>query len=129
MCLYVLSSDIRYDFRIKTMFGSSLPPVVCMRAHLFFYVICVCLRIAVSNILCCVFSWYCVPYICMLPVSLDCPFRILKDLYSTTKQILGILKRVYMIIDLWKLVISMASIFPPPTHIKILSIFFTIIFD
>jgi hypothetical protein len=25
--------DVRYDFRIKTMFGSSLPPVVCRRAH------------------------------------------------------------------------------------------------
>ena len=25
--------DIRYNFRIKMMFGSSLPPVVCRRAH------------------------------------------------------------------------------------------------
>ena len=25
-----------YDFRIKTMFGSSLPPVVCRRAHVLF---------------------------------------------------------------------------------------------
>ena len=28
--------DIRYDFHIKTMFGSSLPPVVCRRAHVLF---------------------------------------------------------------------------------------------
>ena len=31
-----LRSDYRYDFRIKAMFGSSLPPVVCGRAHVIF---------------------------------------------------------------------------------------------
>ena len=30
---WVLCCDVRYNFRIKTMFGSSLPPVVCRRAH------------------------------------------------------------------------------------------------
>jgi len=39
---------VRNDFRIKTMFGSSLPPVVGRRARVL-YVICVCLRIMVSN--------------------------------------------------------------------------------
>ena len=36
--------DVRYDFRIKTMFSSSLPPVVCRRAHVlitFFVFACV----------------------------------------------------------------------------------------
>jgi hypothetical protein len=33
--------DVRYDFRIKTMFGSSLSPVVCRRAHVLF-TLCVC---------------------------------------------------------------------------------------
>ena len=28
--------DVRYDFRIKTMFGLSLPLVVCRRAHVLF---------------------------------------------------------------------------------------------
>ena len=28
--------DVRYDVRIKTMFGSSLPPVVCRRSHVLF---------------------------------------------------------------------------------------------
>ena len=28
--------DFRYDVRIKTMFGSSLPPVVCKRVHVLF---------------------------------------------------------------------------------------------
>jgi len=37
--------DVRYDFRIKTMFGSSLPPVVCRRADVLFMLfvfLCVC---------------------------------------------------------------------------------------
>ena len=28
--------DVRYDFRIKTIFGLSLPPVVCRRGHVLF---------------------------------------------------------------------------------------------
>ena len=36
MCIYVRCCDIRYDFRITTMFGSSLPPVVCRRARVLF---------------------------------------------------------------------------------------------
>jgi hypothetical protein len=39
MCIYVLSSmsrDVRYDFRIKTNFGSSLPPLVYRRSHVVF---------------------------------------------------------------------------------------------
>ena len=28
--------DVCYNFRIKTMFGSSLPPFVCRRAHVLF---------------------------------------------------------------------------------------------
>jgi len=28
--------DVRYDFHIKTMFGSSLCPVVCRRVHILF---------------------------------------------------------------------------------------------
>jgi hypothetical protein len=38
ICLYVHSSccDVRYDFRMETMFGSSLPPVVARRTHVLF---------------------------------------------------------------------------------------------
>jgi len=28
--------DVRHDFSIKTMSGSSLPPIVCMRARVLF---------------------------------------------------------------------------------------------
>jgi hypothetical protein len=44
--------DVRYNFRIKKMFGSSLPLVACL-----IYVICVCLRIVVSNTYCVVFCF------------------------------------------------------------------------
>ena len=33
---WVPCCDVRYDFCIKTMLGSSLPPVVCRRAHVIF---------------------------------------------------------------------------------------------
>jgi hypothetical protein len=34
---------VRYDFRNKTMFGTSLPPVVCMRVHaLITLYVCAC---------------------------------------------------------------------------------------
>ena len=39
LCVFtfrVLCCDVRYDFRMKTMFGSSLPPVVCRRAYVLF---------------------------------------------------------------------------------------------
>jgi hypothetical protein len=54
ICRYVsLRSKICYDFRIKTMFGSSWPPVVS--SGYLIYVICVCLRGLVSNTCCVVF--------------------------------------------------------------------------
>ena len=70
MYLYVLSSMVWCPLRFphKTMIDSSLPQVVCRRAHvffLFFCIICVCLRILVSNTYCVVFllcfSSFCVP--------------------------------------------------------------------
>ena len=87
---------LRYNFHIKAMFGSSLPPVVCRRVHVFtssclwegsclIYVIFVCLRIVVSNTYCVVFmlcfSSSCLLYP-MLPVSLDCPFLIAPSAFS-----------------------------------------------
>ena len=32
----VLGCDVRNDFRMKTMFGTSLPPVVCRRVNVLF---------------------------------------------------------------------------------------------
>jgi hypothetical protein len=57
--------DVRYDFRIKTMFGSSLIPAVsCL-----IYVIGVCLRIVVSNT-------HCVLFVFVL-CTLRCQFLVL----------------------------------------------------
>ena len=46
----VLRCDVRYSFHIQTMFDSSLPPVV-IGGLMSYSVFCVCLRIAMFNIL------------------------------------------------------------------------------
>ena len=53
----LLISDVRYDVRIKTMFDSSLPPVVWMEWSCLIYVFCGFLfaHSGVQHILCCVF--------------------------------------------------------------------------
>jgi hypothetical protein len=84
MCLYVLSSVLWCPLRIqhKTMFGSSLLPVVCRRANvlIFTFNICVCLRIVVlQHLLHCVYFRFVYP---MLPVSLYCPLVIATSIFS-----------------------------------------------
>ena len=51
----VPSCDAQCDFSIIAMFPFSLPPVVCRRFSCLIYVICICLRIVVSNTYCVVF--------------------------------------------------------------------------
>ena len=70
--------DVCYDFRIKTLFGSYLPPVVYMRDHVI-YVICVCLRIEVFTAHCVVFLRLVYP---RLHVSLVCVFVIAPSVFS-----------------------------------------------
>ena len=69
---WVPCCDVRYDFRIKTMFSSSFPQVVCRRVHvLLMFFVFACLS-GVQHISCCVFVLFvCVVYT-MLPVPLDC---------------------------------------------------------
>ena len=68
---YLTCCDVCDDFRIKKIFRSSLPPIVC------------CLRIVVSNTYCVVLlfclSSYCVPYvaICSGFSIFDCPLGVL----------------------------------------------------
>jgi len=87
LCVFTLRvpcCDVRYDVLIKTMFGSSLSPVVCKRVSCFIYVICVCLRIVMSNTYCVMFlfcvSLSCVPYVASFSgfSIVDCPIRNLK---------------------------------------------------
>ena len=47
--------DVRYDFRMKTVFDSSLPPVVCKRAHVLFTLFVFVCYSGVQHMLCCVF--------------------------------------------------------------------------
>jgi len=58
--------DVRYDFHIKTMFCSSLPPVVCGRDHVLFTLFVLCFFVLIVYILCLVYP--------MFPDSLDCQF-------------------------------------------------------
>ena len=58
MCLYVLSSMSSHQlrFRIKMIFGSSLPPVVCRRTHVLFTLfVFVWVYVGVQYRMCCVF--------------------------------------------------------------------------
>ena len=50
--LCCLSSEFRYDCRIKSMFGPSLPPVVSSMAHVIFMLF---QYSGVHHIVCCVF--------------------------------------------------------------------------
>ena len=49
---------IFYDFRIKTMFGSSLPPVVCKMAHILFTIFVFACAYVVSNTYCVVLLFF-----------------------------------------------------------------------
>ena len=65
MCWYIFSflcCDVRYDFRIKAMLSSSLPPVVCRRgwAHVLFTLFVVCLCVVVYSTYCVVFLFCCI---------------------------------------------------------------------
>jgi hypothetical protein len=75
--------DVRYDFSIKAMFGSSLPPVVCSSVHvlLTLFVFALLAHIGVQHIICCVFALF-VFVLSMLPFSLDFPFLIAPSVFS-----------------------------------------------
>ena len=77
--------DVRYDFRIITMFGSSLSPVVCrgdgFMSNLRY--LCLLRHSSVQHILCCVLFVIvlCLVYL-VLPVSLDGSFAIASSVFS-----------------------------------------------
>ena len=84
MCLlvWVPCCDVRYDLLIKAMFGSSLPPVVCMMTHvLFTFIVFVCALYCSTHIgLCILFGCLCPDY--LLPVSVDDPYFIVPLIFS-----------------------------------------------
>ena len=80
LCVFTFSVQCRevcYDFRIKTVFGSSLPLVVCRKLHVLF-----ALFVFAFVQWCPTYIVLCLCFVClrpvypMLPVSLDCPFLI-----------------------------------------------------
>jgi len=73
--------DVRYDFHIKTMFGSSLLPVICRMDHVLFTLFVLALRIVVPNTSCVVFL-FCFCLSCMLPATLDFPFLNAPSVFS-----------------------------------------------
>jgi hypothetical protein len=87
LCVFmflVQCSDVRYDFRIPTMFGSSLSPVACRGCSCLVYVICGWLRIVVSNTYFAVFL-YCFSSSCVAyAASFSALFICLLFRYSLT---------------------------------------------
>jgi hypothetical protein len=83
LTFWVPCCDVRYDFRIKSMLGSSLPPVVYRVVLVLFTLFVLCLRIVVSNIYCVVFLFGFLRFVYpVLPVSLDYPFLIDPSVFS-----------------------------------------------
>ena len=78
-CIYIRIIHIR----IKTMFGSSSPPIVCRRVHvLFTLVMFICVQWFPTHIVLC----FCLVFLHlvyhMLSLSLDCPFLIALSVFS-----------------------------------------------
>jgi hypothetical protein len=74
--------DVHYDFHVKTMFVSSLPSVVCRRAHVLFTLfVFVCASWCPRHIMFVCFVCLCLVYP-VLPVSLDCTFLIAPSIFS-----------------------------------------------
>jgi hypothetical protein len=65
------------------MFGSSLPPIVCRRAHVLstLFVLACIYWCPTHIVLCLRFVYHRLVYP-MLPISLDCPFLEDKDIYT-----------------------------------------------
>jgi hypothetical protein len=80
---WVSCRDVRYDFCITTMFGSSLLPVVCRRAHVLFTLfVFVCVLLCPTHIVLCVCLVYLRLVLPIMPVSLDCQFFIAPSVLS-----------------------------------------------
>ena len=108
--IWVTYCDVRYDFRIKTMFGSSVPQVVCWRAHVL-YKLCMFLCVwwcPAHNVLC--FCFVFLLLVCpMLPVPLDCPFFITISKFSSLFNRINIIqmtssvsRRLYIVCIMFK---------------------------
>jgi hypothetical protein len=100
LCVFtflVACCDVRYNFRIKTMFASSLSSVVCMRVHIL-SCFCVFLDILMSNILLLLFFLvFCVVFFALYQVVLVAWTNRIwnKLLYKHTMYVMGIYQSVW----------------------------------
>ena len=68
--------------RYMCLFGSSLPPVVCRRAHVLFTLfVFVCVYWCPTHIVLCVLCFFFLRLVCCV-ISLDCPFLIDPSVFS-----------------------------------------------
>jgi hypothetical protein len=90
--VYVLSSVLwnRYDFHVKTMFGSSLPPIDLRGFISYLRYLCLCACSDVQHILCCVFVLFvfvlcalCCKFLCIVHFWFPNRYS-LKLMYTTT---------------------------------------------
>ena len=83
MWLYVLSCTVHCDLCTKTMFGSSLPPVVCRRAYFLFMLFMLAYVQWCPKHILSYFSFVFLRFMhSMLPVSLNDPFLIAPSVFS-----------------------------------------------
>ena len=77
LCVFTFSVQCRevcYDFRIKTVFGSSLPLIICRRVHVLVALfVFACVQWCPTHIVLC-FCFVCSRLVYPMPISLDCPF-------------------------------------------------------
>ena len=71
--------DVRYDFRMNTMFGSCLPPVIVRGLVSYFRYLCLFTHSGVQHILCCLLLCFSSSFV---PDSLDCAFLIAPSVFS-----------------------------------------------
>jgi hypothetical protein len=78
---WVACCDVRYDFRIKTMFSSSLPPVVCRRTYVYLCYLCLFVYSDVQYILYCVLFFFVLCTLCWQFLWIV-PFFIVPSVFS-----------------------------------------------
>jgi hypothetical protein len=97
---WVTWCDVRYDFRVKTMFGSSLQ--LCVGGFMFYLrLLCLFGYSVVQHILCCVVLLFCFSSYCVLYVASISGFPILiaHSVYPDVSLLYNTYERRYIIIN------------------------------
>ena len=104
MCLYVPSCDVRYDFRIKRC-SVRLYLQLFVGGFMSYFCVFVVAYSGVQHILGCVFVFFVMSTLDMLPVSLDCPLLISPPVFSNIYFLIhSVSKRIsgtVIMYDIW----------------------------